>query len=152
MRNTTPTKLITAGALIFNEQDEFLLVKPSYKETWEIPGGIVESDESPFEACKREILEEIGIGLEIKYLLSVVYSERTGGQTDKLQFIFNGGVVSDIQKSIRLDMKEIIDFRFVTFDQAKELLNNKILSRVKHALLNRDVAHNTFSNLFEIVL
>jgi 8-oxo-dGTP pyrophosphatase MutT (NUDIX family) len=35
------------------------LLEPTYKEDWEIPGGIIEENESPREACKREVLEEL---------------------------------------------------------------------------------------------
>jgi 8-oxo-dGTP diphosphatase len=47
---TLPMKDMSVGALVFNEPEE-LLVKPTYKDGWEIPGGIVEQDESPTQAC-----------------------------------------------------------------------------------------------------
>ncbi|CAN5733096.1 hypothetical protein BH20ACT1_BH20ACT1_01710 [soil metagenome] len=33
------------------------MVEPAYKDTWEIPGGQIESGESPREACEREVDE-----------------------------------------------------------------------------------------------
>ncbi|MEU1630862.1 NUDIX hydrolase [Streptomyces sp. NPDC020096] len=37
------------------------LVKPTYVEGWDPAGGIAESDESPLDAVKREIREELGL-------------------------------------------------------------------------------------------
>jgi hypothetical protein len=36
-RLTFPMKYISAGVLFFDEQGQLLLVKPTYKEGWEIP-------------------------------------------------------------------------------------------------------------------
>jgi ADP-ribose pyrophosphatase YjhB (NUDIX family) len=38
---------MAAGALLFDEDGRILLVEPTYKPYWEIPGGVVEADESP---------------------------------------------------------------------------------------------------------
>ena len=64
-----PKKRMGAGALILNQNDEILIVKPSYKDHWSVPGGVVEENESPRVACIRETKEEIGIDLKnIKFL------------------------------------------------------------------------------------
>ncbi|WSZ94010.1 NUDIX hydrolase [Micromonospora sp. NBC_00858] len=49
------TPRIAAGALFLDEEGRVLLVRPSYKKHWEIPGGFVEPGESPPAASKREI-------------------------------------------------------------------------------------------------
>jgi 8-oxo-dGTP pyrophosphatase MutT (NUDIX family) len=36
-----------------------LLLEPTYKNDWEIPGGIIEDNESPKECCEREVFEEL---------------------------------------------------------------------------------------------
>jgi 8-oxo-dGTP diphosphatase len=48
-----------------------LLVRPTYKEHWEIPGGMVEASESPHEAPAREVAEELGIDRPVGRLLCV---------------------------------------------------------------------------------
>ncbi|HCG8591919.1 TPA: NUDIX domain-containing protein, partial [Vibrio parahaemolyticus] len=53
-----------AGAVIFNQHDEVLLVQEltgSKKGLWHIPSGSVESTEFPQEAALREIAEETGL-------------------------------------------------------------------------------------------
>ncbi|WP_435863016.1 NUDIX domain-containing protein [Streptomyces massasporeus] len=37
------------------------MVVPTYKDYWDIPGGYVETGESPLQAASREVREEIGI-------------------------------------------------------------------------------------------
>src|SRR4051794_34297997 len=63
--NGTPppmaTPRVAAGALIRDVEGRILLVKPTYKDGWDIPGGYVEPGESPADACNREIAEEIGL-------------------------------------------------------------------------------------------
>ena len=57
------TKRIAAGALFLNQQQRVLLVNPTYKTHWEIPGGMVEENEAPGAACRREISEELGLDM-----------------------------------------------------------------------------------------
>ena len=57
-----PAIPVSAGALIFDQAGRLLILKPTYKTGWTIPGGIVEADgETPWDACRREVLEECGI-------------------------------------------------------------------------------------------
>lgn len=55
------TPRVTAGALFSDEASRILLVRPTYKEHWDIPCGYVEPGESPLAACVREIGEELGL-------------------------------------------------------------------------------------------
>ncbi|MET8358865.1 NUDIX hydrolase [Micromonospora sp. NPDC005171] len=49
-----PRKRTTAGLLITDGDERVLLVESAYKAQWEIPGGWVEADESPYQARIRE--------------------------------------------------------------------------------------------------
>lgn len=90
------------------------MVKPSYKDNWSIPGGIVETNESPYDACLRETLEEIGINIKIKKLLAVIYQKHQELNDESIQFHFLGQSISNIQiRKIRLQKDEIEDFKFV---------------------------------------
>jgi 8-oxo-dGTP diphosphatase len=60
-----PTKRVGAGLLCRDASGRVLLVRPTYKPSWEIPGGVVETDESPAAAVAREVREELGIALFI---------------------------------------------------------------------------------------
>jgi FlaA1/EpsC-like NDP-sugar epimerase/8-oxo-dGTP pyrophosphatase MutT (NUDIX family) len=50
-----------ARAVVINEKDEVMLVRHRYEPGWQLPGGGVESGESPVEALRRELIEEAGI-------------------------------------------------------------------------------------------
>ena len=57
-----------AGMLLIHRDGRIFVVEPVYKDTWEIPGGVVEPGESPREACRREVGEELGLDLLEKRL------------------------------------------------------------------------------------
>ena len=54
-------KRMAAGALFRDANGRVLLVNPVYKNTWDLPGGAVEAEESPHAACRREVAEELGL-------------------------------------------------------------------------------------------
>ena len=54
-------KRMAAGALCRDRAGRVLLVDPVYRETWDLPGGAVEAEESPQAACRREVTEELGL-------------------------------------------------------------------------------------------
>ena len=66
MRATQTRFTVTAGALIFNDRGEVLLLKHRFRagSGWGIPGGFLESGEQPEEALRRELREEIGLEVE----------------------------------------------------------------------------------------
>lgn len=41
-----PSKRMAADCLFFDNEDCILVVQPTYKATWDVPGGVVEYDES----------------------------------------------------------------------------------------------------------
>lgn len=53
-------------AVVFNDTGEVLLVRPHgyAQDEWTLAGGGVEDGESPVEAMRRELAEELGVGLE----------------------------------------------------------------------------------------
>jgi ADP-ribose pyrophosphatase YjhB (NUDIX family) len=59
-----PAIPVSSGALIFDRSGRLLILKPTYKSGWTIPGGVMEADrETPWQACRREVREECGIEL-----------------------------------------------------------------------------------------
>lgn len=130
-----PKKRMGAGALILNENNEILIVKPGYKDYWSIAGGVIDENESPKDACIREVKEEIGIDLKQAIFLCVDYNSNVEEKGDSLQFIFFGGKLSDNEiKEIKLDKKEIIECKFLPIVQALPLLSDKLKLRLPKCL------------------
>lgn len=57
---------VTAGAIIFNDAGQVLLLKHRFRagSGWGIPGGFLETGEHPEQALRRELREEVGLELE----------------------------------------------------------------------------------------
>ena len=134
-QESLPKKRMGAGALFLDEQGRLLLVNPTYKPQWEIPGGIVEQDESPRQACIREVQEEIGLVKPVERLLSVSYAAAKVNRTEGLMFIFWGGVLTAKEiAEIRLQAAELSEYRFVALAEALTLLTPSLGERVRRSL------------------
>ncbi|WP_165549692.1 NUDIX domain-containing protein [Kribbella speibonae] len=133
-----PTKRIAADCLFTDHADRLLVLKPPYKPTWDLPGGVVERDESPRLAAQREVLEEIGLLIEPGKLLAVDWIPQSGEFTEIVAFLFDGGVLApaDIDRMV-LQPTEVTSSRFVTLDEAADLLDPEQFARVAAGFKNR---------------
>jgi ADP-ribose pyrophosphatase YjhB (NUDIX family) len=130
-----PKKRMGAGALIFDENGRFLLVNPTYKKLWEIPGGVVEANESPAQACVREVREELGLDIELKRLLLVDYLRDSPEKIEALMFIFQGPRLTSAEmETIQLQAEELSEYRFCTIYEAMSLLNPRLGRRMQRSL------------------
>lgn len=126
-----PQKRMGAGCLFFNKRNEVLLVKPTYKPVWEIPGGVVEQNESPKQCCQREVFEEIGLRREIGPLLVIDYNSQYESKTESLMFVFDGGVLSESEIStIQLQADELSQFAFFNHEMLPETMTRTLKTRV----------------------
>ena len=133
-----PAKQMAAGALMLNEQGDLLIVKPTYRDDWLIPGGMIEAHESPRQACVREVWEEIGLTRAITRLLCMEYQSRDGSRNENIQFIFDGGVLTHAQiQQIVIPSDELAQYTFMPYPDALQLLNKKLGRRITHALRAR---------------
>jgi ADP-ribose pyrophosphatase YjhB (NUDIX family) len=68
-----PRYLVAAGAMVFNEQDQLLLCKHTYRRLypWGLPGGGIKFGEDPADAVCRELQEETGLSVQQTRLLLV---------------------------------------------------------------------------------
>ena len=53
-QRSLPAKRMGAGLVIRDTSGNVLLVDPTYKPQWEVPGGAVEADESPSDCAARD--------------------------------------------------------------------------------------------------
>lgn len=122
-----------AGVLIRDERGRVLVVEPTYKESWEIPGGSVEQDESPRTTCAREVREELGLSRPVGRLLCLEWQGPEPDRTESLMFIYDGGVLDD-PSTIRLPADELASSRFVDPDEMDGLMVARLTRRVRAAL------------------
>jgi ADP-ribose pyrophosphatase YjhB (NUDIX family) len=126
----------SAGALIFDAAARLLLLKPNYKRGWTIPGGQVDANgESPWEACRRETLEECGLEVDHGRLVCVDFLRPKPSRPGGVRFLFDCGEFTDQQlAAIRLDAEEIDAYRFAELADAATLLSGPLRRRVKRGV------------------
>ncbi|WP_043513630.1 MULTISPECIES: NUDIX hydrolase [unclassified Actinoplanes] len=136
---------VAAGVLFFDEAGCVLLVQPSYKTGWEIPGGYVEAGESPKAACIREVAEELGLSPAIGDHLIVDWAPATG-EGDKLLFIFDGGILPERDRA-RIDFVdgELADWRFVAITDLETYVPARLARRITTAAAARQGARPVYA-------
>ncbi|WP_225840471.1 NUDIX hydrolase [Streptomyces sp. NK08204] len=108
----TPARPTMSAAAVLRDGDgRFLIVKPGYKDGWNLPGGGVDEGETPSQAARRELQEELGVEQEIGRLLISAFVQSTGRA--HIYWVFDGGVLSEEQQAgIRLQESELTAYRF----------------------------------------
>jgi 8-oxo-dGTP diphosphatase len=109
------------------------MVKPTYKDGWDIPGGYVEPDESPAQACAREVTEELGLTVKPGRLLVVDWAPHPA-EGDKMLFIFDGGIRADDAPLPTPDGNEIAEARYWPPEAFESLAPSRLARRLHLAV------------------
>jgi len=123
-----------SGALLLDELGRVLLVKPTYKEGWFLPGGVIEEGESPLAACLRECEEELGFLPRLDGLACVDWGPPQDGIDAVNIFVFGGAVTAAQVAGIRLPPDELSDHVLVTPDKLAELMPAQVARRMAPAM------------------
>lgn len=105
-----PKKSVTVKVIIKSNEGKVLLVKPNYKECWQMPGGGVEPGESPKDALVRELGEELDLNIDInklKLLDTVLLPKH-----DNLILIYEYLIHIDENQELNCQDGEIEDHRY----------------------------------------
>jgi ADP-ribose pyrophosphatase YjhB (NUDIX family) len=133
-----------AGALFFDEGDRVMLVRPTYKPDMDIPGGFVEPGETPYQACVREVREELGIRPPIGRLLVADWAPHPA-KGDLILFVFDGDVLGpETLARITFADHELSAYDFHPVDELDEMLIDRLARRVKAAALARDLGETVY--------
>ncbi|MFE6857162.1 NUDIX domain-containing protein [Nocardia sp. NPDC057668] len=148
-----PRKRMGAGAVFVDSEDRVLLVEPTYKDHWELPGGVVEAGESPLAAVVREVGEELGLVVSMGRLLVVDWVPPGRYPSDGVMFLYDGGVLDPEQSAaIVLQEAELRSWAWCDADEAVERLPALLARRVVAARAARhsgrtDYLENGFATL-----
>jgi 8-oxo-dGTP pyrophosphatase MutT (NUDIX family) len=113
-----PRKRMAAGALFVDSANRILLVDPVYRDTWDLPGGVVEAEESPYAACRREVAEELGLDRPPGRILAVDWVPSRPRRSEGLVVVYDGGMLATAEiDAITLPEDELAGFAFVAAEQ-----------------------------------
>lgn len=116
-------KRVAVDLLIRDRAGRSLLVNPTYKDFWDIPGGMAEANESLAATARRELREELGLLVDVGRLLVVDWVGPHGPWDDQLVFIFDGGVLdAGTIERIRIHDRELEEFAFLGHDDSRDRL------------------------------
>ena len=88
MRLTHTRFTVTAGAIIFNQAGEILILKHRFRagSGWGLPGGFLERGEQPIDALRRELREELDLEIEDVE----IFTARSFRKPKQVEVLFRG--------------------------------------------------------------
>ena len=103
MRASNAQFTVTAGAIIFNENGEVLLLKHRFRagSGWGLPGGFLNAGEQPLDALRRELREEIALEVED----AEIFASRSFRKPQQVEVLFRcraNGVVKTQTMEVEL--------------------------------------------------
>lgn len=128
-----PTVYMAAAVVLTDREDRVLVVKPTYRPYWALPGGVAEAGEAPHLCAAREAAEELGVTVPIGDLLVAHWA---APQDDRprpmLTFVFDGGIFPE-PGSIRLCREELAAVAWVSWEKAETLMSAVTAPRIPAA-------------------
>lgn len=127
--------LIGVVGIIFNEKNEILVFKHTYRQTeWSLPGGYIKAKEHPQEALEREIEEESGLVVSVDEELKI----RTDRESARIEICFAGKLMGgEFRKS-----SEVSEAGFFSFNNLP-LLSKKQLLLIEQVLYQKKLLAKT---------
>jgi len=138
-----PAIPVSAGALIFDRAGRLLILKPTYKSGWTIPGGVMEADgETPWQACQREVAEECGLDVRAGRLVCMDFRYPRPGKPGGIRYLFDCGSFSDATlAAIVVQPEEISQYLLAELRTALTMLRKPIRRRVRAATSGRGLCY-----------
>ncbi len=111
--------LVGATGIIFNDKNEILLFKHTYRaHSWSLPGGYLKAGEHPREAIEREIKEESGLVVSVDEELKT----RTDRDTARLDMCYLGVLIGGKFEPTH----EVTEYGFFAQDKLPLLRKNQL--------------------------
>ncbi len=141
-----PTKDKAIGVIVYFEfprSTKYLIVKHK-KGHWSFAKGHKEKDETSIQTARRELFEEAGIK-EVEFLAKKIlarekyfFRDRNKSKVKKVVSYF---IAKSGTSKIRIDNKEIINYKWCTLNAAERILtykqSRKIIKKVDKLIRNK---------------
>lgn len=127
-------KKISVGALAFDQSGRLLLVNPSYKDCWDLPGGILELQEDPVSGLVREVREELGVHCRVGELRAVDYVASDWEGAEVIMLTFSATLEPADPVQFRISEGELLEAAYVDLDRALTMVTRRMTGRLRVAL------------------
>ncbi len=137
--------LIGVTGVIFNDKQELLLVKHSYRRVaWSLPGGYLQAKEHPKKGLEREIYEETNFKVHVEKILMTKHDK----ETPRIDMCYVGIYSKGKFKA----SDEVIDFGFFAKDKLPKLIDDQYkqieIGYKRYNELHKQPLFKRFINLF----
>lgn len=130
-----PRKRAIGQMLVRDHDGRVLLCNLTYKPDWDLPGGVVEVNESPRDAVSRELEEELALQIPAGDLVLTDWLPPWSGWDDAICLVFDGGVHDpSLTDAIVREAREIRTAEFCTIEQVHERCADFTARRIVAAL------------------
>jgi 8-oxo-dGTP pyrophosphatase MutT (NUDIX family) len=134
-----PRKRAIAQMLVRDTEGRVLLCNLTYKQDWDLPGGVVEVNEAPHAAVAREVEEELTLRIRAGRLVLTDWLPPWSGWDDAVCLVFDGGVHdATVAETIVPQAREIRTARFCTLAEIHHLCADYTARRIDSALAALD--------------
>lgn len=121
------------NAIALTTENKMILVR-QYRHaadivSLEVPGGVIDGDELPEYAIRRELLEETGYSFESAELIATLYPNPATSTNVTYTYLLRGGVKTQDQ---HLDEHEILNVEEYTIEEVKQLLADNKIDQALH--------------------
>ena len=121
------------NAVAITDEGKILMVR-QYRHaagivSLEIPGGVIDGDEAPIDAMRRELLEETGYQFDDIELLAITYANPSTGNNHTYCYLAKGG--KKVQEQ-NLDEHEELVVEQYTIGEVKQLLAENKIAQALH--------------------
>jgi len=126
-----PSRVLSAGIIVVRErgaEPAYLLLR-AYRY-WDFPKGEVRPGEDPFEAARREVVEETGLG-ELEFRWGEVYRETppyARGKVARYYLAASPSAEVRLSPSPELGRPEHHEYRWLDYQSARSRLAERVRS------------------------
>lgn len=127
-------KTLGARALVI-QGDELLLVKHTYIDGWHTVGGCVDLGESPVEAVKRELCEEVGLKVrEEPELMGIYHYPGTKGDDYIVMYVVKSF------SFVAANSPEIAEWRWFKIDELPQDISPSTKKRLQEFMREQPIS------------